>query len=35
MNFASTLGKVIEISHSNLEIASRVNAILNLSLIHI
>ena len=30
MNFASTLGKVIEISHSNLEIASRVNAILNI-----
>ena len=30
MNFDSTLGKVIEISHSNLEIASRVNAILNI-----
>lgn len=30
MNFANTLGKVIEISHSNLEIASRINAILNI-----
>ena len=30
MNFANVLGKVIEISHSNLEIASRINAILNI-----
>ena len=30
MNFARILGKVIEISHSNLEIAARINAILNL-----
>ncbi len=30
MNFASILGKAIEISHSNLEIASRINAILNI-----
>lgn len=30
MNFANILGKVIEISHSNLEIASRINAILNI-----
>jgi signal transduction histidine kinase len=30
MNFANTLGKVIEISHSNLEIASRITAILNI-----
>lgn len=30
MNFTSILGKAIEISHSNLEIASRVNAILNM-----
>jgi signal transduction histidine kinase len=30
MNFASLLGKAIEISHSNLEIASRINAILNI-----
>ncbi len=30
MNFANTLGKVIDISHSNLEIASRINAILNI-----
>jgi signal transduction histidine kinase len=30
MNFVEVLGKVIEISHSNLEIASRINAILNI-----
>jgi signal transduction histidine kinase len=30
MNFANVLGKVIEISHSNLEIAARINAILNI-----
>jgi len=30
MSFASTLGKVIEISHSNLEIPSRIAAILNI-----
>ncbi len=30
MNFASVLGKAIEISHSNLEIAARINAILNI-----
>ncbi len=30
MNFASILGRVIEISHSNLEIEARINAILNL-----
>jgi signal transduction histidine kinase len=30
MNFASILGKAIEISHSNLEIAARINAILNI-----
>ncbi|MGD0232271.1 MAG: ATP-binding protein [Syntrophorhabdales bacterium] len=30
MNFVNILGKVIEISHSNLEIASRINAILNI-----
>jgi len=30
MNFANVLGKVIEISHSNLETASRINAILNI-----
>jgi len=30
MNFANILDKVIEISHSNLEIASRINAILNI-----
>lgn len=30
MNSASVLGKVIEISHSNLEIAARINAILNI-----
>jgi signal transduction histidine kinase len=30
MNFVSLLGKVIEISHSNLEIASRIDAILNI-----
>lgn len=30
MNFVSILGKVVEISHSNLEIAARINAILNI-----
>ena len=30
MNSANILGKVIEISHSNLEMASRINAILNI-----
>jgi signal transduction histidine kinase len=30
MNFASVLGKVIEISHSNLEIEARIKAILNI-----
>jgi signal transduction histidine kinase len=30
MNFVSVLGKAIEIAHSNLEIASRINAILNI-----
>jgi signal transduction histidine kinase len=30
MNFVNILGKIVEIAHSNLEIASRINAILNI-----